>query len=104
MSMKNKGQRNNRGSIGTLALFFVGPVSGELLRRLEAQGRGSDSPRLHGYKFLPVSGSSRPRGTSSGMSQGRGWKPAVILAPRPEESKGQDDVPRLQDSMHTIWA
>jgi hypothetical protein len=42
-----------------------------------------------------VSGWNRPRSMSSGMSQGQGWKPAVILALRPEKGKGQNDMPKL---------
>jgi len=100
MKIKNKGQRNNRIPIETLAFSYsVGAWEGSRWCGLAARSRGFESPRLH-VKFLPASGSSRLRGMSSDMSQGQGWKPAVILALSPGESKGQsDDVPQLQNSM-----
>jgi hypothetical protein len=42
-----------------------------------------------------VGSCSRPQGMSSGMSQGQGLEPAVILAVTPDESKGQDDMHKL---------
>jgi hypothetical protein len=57
---------------------------------------GFDPLQLHLLQILPASGCNRSRGMSSGMSQGHRWKPAVILALRPEESKGQSDVLELR--------
>jgi hypothetical protein len=37
------------------------------------------------------------------MSQGQGCEPAAILALRPEESKGQNDVPQLPERVQEIW-
>ena len=74
----------------------VGAWEGSCPCVLDAQGWGFDSPRLHlNLRFLPASGCNRSRGMSSGMSQGQGLKPAVILALRPEESKGQNDLFQL---------
>lgn len=58
---------------------------------------GFDSPHVQS-QLTPVSGCRRLRGMSSGMSQGQGCKPTVILALRPEESKGQNDVFKLLPS------
>ena len=67
----------------------LGLRDGSRRRSLEASGRGFDSPQVHAeQEIFPVSGCNRSRGMSSGMSQGQGWKPAVILALTPEESKG----------------
>lgn len=102
MLLKNKGQRSNRGSIETLALILCGAEVGAFRCLLGAHGRGFDSLQLH-LQILPASGCNRSRGMSSGMSQGQGWKPAVILALRPEESKGQDDVRELLFSCEPLW-
>ena len=81
---------------GPAGLVSLGVRDGSHGRRLEAFRRGFDSPHVQPVKFLPASGSSRPRGMSSDMSQGQGWKPAVILALSPGESKSQsDDLPQL---------
>ena len=53
---------------------------------------GFNSPQPCPKKILPASGCSRLRGMSSGMSRRQSWKPAVILALWPEESKGQNDL------------
>jgi hypothetical protein len=94
MYMKTKGQRDNRNPIETLALFSVGAWEGSRRCGMAAHGRGFDSPRLH-QQLLPASGCNRSRGMSSGMSRRQSWKPAVILALRPEESKGQNDLFKL---------
>lgn len=44
------------------------------------------------------------QGTSSGRSREDGVStPVVILAQRPEESKGQNDVPQLPHRMPKVW-
>jgi hypothetical protein len=97
MLLKTKGQRSNRGPIETLALYSLGAWEGSRSCVLVAQSRGFNSPRLHS-KIFPACGCSRRRGLSSDVSQGQGWKPAVILALSPGESKSQsDDVPQLQN-------
>lgn len=89
------GQTNNKASESNMlqgrAGLSVGAWEGSRSCGLAAQSRGFESPRLH-LQFLPVSGCNRLRGMSSGMSRRQGWKPTVILALRPEESKGQNDV------------
>ena len=92
--MKTKGQRDNRNPIETLAVFSLGAWEGSRWCGLAAHSRGFESPRLH-LQILPASGCTRSRGTSSGMSRRQGSKPAVILALRPEESKGQNDLFKL---------
>ncbi len=89
--MKNKGQRDNRNPIETLAHLYV------RLPRWSVPiwmgfAAGSNSPQPHPYESAPANDCTRLRGISSGMSQRQGWKPAVILALRPEESKGQNNL------------
>jgi hypothetical protein len=99
MYMKAKSQRNNRVSIETLALFSSGVWDGSRDGLLGAARWGFDSPHVHSIlEILPARGCTRTRGMSSVMGQGQGWKPAVILALSPRESKGQsDDVSQLQN-------
>jgi hypothetical protein len=89
ITMKQKGQRNNRGPIETLAYFLYGAQSGDFQCLLGAHGRGCDPLQLHLLEFLPASGCNRSRGMSSGMNRRHTWKPAVILAVWPEESKAK---------------
>lgn len=90
-------EKNNKASKSNVLTGNAGPFcvlgvrDGSHGRRLEAFRRGFDSPHVQLGKFLPVSGSSRSRGMSSDMSQGQGWKPAVILALSRGESKSQSD-------------
>lgn len=99
MRLKTKGQRHNRLPIETLALFSLGVRDGSHSYQLEVARRGFDSPHVHLIlEILPANGSNRSRGMSSDMSQGQGWKPAVILALSPGESNSQsDDLPQLQN-------
>ena len=88
MSMKNKDQRGNRGPIETLVFVFLGVRDGSRSCLLEAARRGFNSPHVQpNLQILPASGCHHSRGMSSGMSRRQGWKPAVILALWPEESK-----------------
>lgn len=81
----------------TLALCYLGVRDGSRSYQLEVARRGFDSPHVQ-PKIFPARGCSRTQGLSSDMSQGQGWKSAVILALSPRESKGQnDDVPQLQN-------
>ena len=80
-------------------LCFLGVRDGSRDCLLEAARRGFDSPHVQPVRILPASGSSHSRGMSSDMSQGQGWKPAVILALSPKESKSQHDLPQLQNSV-----
>lgn len=89
-----KGQRCNRGPIETLACVFLGPTRCYALVWTGGVV-GSNSPRPYQERILPASGCNRSRGMSSGMSRRQGWKPAVILALWPEESKGQNDLFKL---------
>jgi len=91
MSMKNKDQRDNRGPIETLAFVILGPTGCYALVWTGGVV-GSNSPRPYQEKILPASGCNRSRGMSSGMSRRQRWKPTVILALWPEESKGQNDL------------
>jgi hypothetical protein len=103
MFEKTKGQQRNLAMIELLAFHDVGLWDGSRSRILGARSRGFDSLQVHTkLKVLPANGWNRLRGMSSGMSRRQGWKPAVILAQRPEESKGQNDVPQLQDRMPQI--
>ena len=90
LKTNKKGQQLNR-KIEALAITSVGAWEGSRSHALGVQSWGFNSPRLHLERFLPASGSSRSRGMSSDMSQGQGWKPAVILALSPGESKSQSD-------------
>lgn len=97
--MKTKGQRDNRVPIETLAFRIFGREGWSRSYQLEVARRGFDSPHVHhNLEVLPANGCTRLRGMSSDMSQGQGWKPAVILALSPGESKSQsDDLPQLQN-------
>lgn len=104
MLMKTKGQQPNLQMIKLLAYCFLGLWEGSRSGILGARSRGFDSLQVHPYpRILPANGCNRLRGMSSGMSRRQGWKPAVILAQQSEESKGQNDVPQLQDRMPKIW-
>ena len=90
------GKASESNALAEVAGFRLGLRDGSRRRCLEASGRGFDSPRVQAEQnFFPVGGCSRPQGMSSGMSQGQGWKPAVILALTPEESKGQNDMHKV---------
>lgn len=104
--MKTKGQRDNRTPIETLAFSFVGVWDGSRRSLTGGPGRGFDSPHVHSIlEILPANGCTRSRGMSSDMSRRQGWKPTVILALSPRESKGQgDDVSQLQNRMRKIRA
>src|SRR5437016_14114545 len=101
--MKRKASESNN-LLGRAGLYVIlGLRAGARRRRLEAFGRGFDSLQVHKFN-RPTSGSNHPWGTSSGRSQKDGVsRPAVILAHRLEESKGQNDVPQLQERMPEIW-
>ncbi len=85
--------RNNKASESNVLLgragLFLGPT-GRYVRIWMRGVVGSNSPRPYQEEILPACGCTRSRGMSSGMSRRQGWKPAVILAPWPEESKGQN--------------
>ena len=101
--MKTKGQLLNEYSVGSLAFSSLGLGDGSRWSVLGAHSRGFNSPQVHKFN-RPTSGANHPWGTSSGRSQKDGVsRPAVILAHRPEESKGQNDVPQLQGRMPEIW-
>ena len=89
MSMKSKGQRDNRGPIDTLALVFLGPTR-RYVPVWTGGVVGSNSPRPYQEKVLPASGSNHSRGMSSGMSRRHSCKLPVILALWPQESKRQN--------------
>lgn len=103
MRMKIKGQRRNIGKIEPLASCLCGPV---LVLPSPTGGEATEGPipsrSTSRMKIPPASGCNRSRGMSSGMSQGQGFELAVILALRPEESKGQNDVPQLPYRMPKI--
>lgn len=101
MLHKIKGQRDNRNPIETLAFYVLGREGWSRDSVLARARRGFDSPHVQpNLEILPAYGCSRTRGMSSDMSQGQGWKPTVILALSPGESKSQsDDLPQLQNRM-----
>jgi IS1 family transposase len=73
----------------------LGSSTGESARLSTALCGIVPRPRRH-INAPPITGNYR-QGTSSGRSRKDGVsRPAVILAPMPEESKGQNDVPRCK--------
>ena len=86
-----------------LASLFVGLREGSRLSILGAPSRGFNSPQVHRFNAPLVAGNYQ-RGSSSGRSQKDGVsRPAAIFAPRPGESKGENDVPQLPYRMQEIW-
>lgn len=101
MLQKTIGQRNNRGAIETLASGISGLARCCVL--VWTGGTvGFDSPQPCPNQLLPASGSNRLREMPSGMSRGQDCKPAVILALRSKESKGQDNLFELLDVCQAI--
>ena len=90
LSPKHKGQRVKDGEVLNSLAFYVRGASLVLLIR-GWTGTGWDETW-----FALRTRWNRLRGMSSGMSQGQGLKPAVILAPVPEESKDQNDMQQVQ--------
>ena len=77
---------------------FVGVREGSRLHLLGVRSRGFNSPHIHTLTIRPTDGANHRQGTSSGRSRKDGVsRPAVIFALGPEESKGENDVPQLQD-------
>src|SRR5438093_8353608 len=100
--MKTKGQLLNRYGVGSLAFSSLGLGDGSRWSVLGAHSRGFNSPQVHKFN-RPTSGANHPWGTSSGRSRKDGVStPAVILAYTLEESKGQNDVPRVSESVQEI--
>lgn len=88
MMKKASGSNNLSGSAGLS--IFLGLRDGSRRGLLVAHGRGFNSLQVHALNS-PRSGANHPWGTSSGRNQEDGVsRPAVILAHRPEESKGQN--------------
>ena len=100
--MKTKGQRIFPYVIDMLAFNSMGLRDGSRRRLLESLGRGFESPQVH-HNDCPTNSANYLWGTSSGRSHKDGVStPAVILAQRPEESKGQNDVPQLSNGVQEV--
>ena len=128
MLQKAKGQRTNTVNVEPLAFILVGVREGSRLGILGARSWGFNSPHVHfavtvaqpverpicnrvyagSYPLrhpqltprrqLVAGNGAYPRAEA----KGQGCYTAVILAHRPGESKGQNDVPQLQDRMQEI--
>ncbi len=97
MAIKTKDQRNNQGLTESLALYLTGLWDGSRLSMLGAHSRGFNSLQVHQFNAPPIAGNYR-QGTSSGRSRKDGVStPTVIFPLRPEESKGENDLPQLPD-------
>ena len=67
MNTNNKGQRNNRSPIETLAYVLLGVRDGPATSFWKRARRGFDSPHVQpNLKFLPARGSSRSTGNVLG--------------------------------------
>jgi len=65
---------------------------------------GSTPPMSNLSINAPREAETARGGTSSGRSRKNGAsRPAVIFALAPEESKGENDLPRLPNRMQEIW-
>ncbi len=100
--IENKWQANNQREIAKLAPCLVGLREGSRLSILGARSRGFNSPLVQQFNaplvVLTTHGTC-PRITA----KDRVVTPAVILAYRSEESKGQNDVPQLQGQVREVW-
>jgi hypothetical protein len=94
MLKKTKGQHIAK-QLTLLASQHEGLREGSRLHLLGVRSWGFNSPQVHKLNAPLVAGDYQ-RDSSSGRSQKDGVsRPAAIFAPRPEESKGENDVPQL---------